>query len=80
MISIRFRVLIGLAAVALAAIVVFGDAYFHQTLGLPRQSIRVFATLAVLIVVVAILWWSTLRDHARRPDKSASPKDREQRS
>jgi hypothetical protein len=80
MISLRLRIIIGVVAVAISLAVGLGYGVLHDTLGLPRFSIRVFGMLLLLVVVVAILWSATLRDWARRPDGSDSRKNDKQRS
>jgi hypothetical protein len=79
-IPLRAWITIGVVAVALALAIFLGWDFLHGTMGLPRRSIGYFAALLGLIAVVTILWSATLRDWARRPDRSDSRKNGKQRS
>jgi hypothetical protein len=80
MISQRPWLVFGLVAVPIALAVGFGYGFLHDTLGLPRYSIRVFGLLLIFVMAATILWRAMLREWARRPDGSDSRKNSKQRS
>jgi hypothetical protein len=80
MISKRPWLVFGLVAVPIALAVGLSYGFLHDTLGLPRYTIRVFGFILLFGGVVAILWPAMLRDWARRPDGSDSRKNSKQRS
>jgi hypothetical protein len=69
-----------IAYAATLLIVVFAGDFLHEEVGLPWRSIGVFVASSVVLIVIAVLWFRTIRHWSRRPDGSDSRKNGEQRS